>query len=142
MGSSSPRTVLGDGRNPLISRPTLLPLSSPMEGAAMLIGGQDVLPPSTMVGNYPNPRWYDGHAFATLPTGEFIHDSISKEAFEDTVGPIVHDQEAAGRSMEGPPLTAPSCTTPWSACPAPGFPGHRSACRSTPPSTRPPASGR
>ncbi|HSS90779.1 MAG TPA: hypothetical protein VLL69_15800, partial [Streptosporangiaceae bacterium] len=62
----------------------------------MLVGGQDVLLPITMVGNYPNPRWYDGHAFATLPKGEFIHDSISKEAFEDTVGAIVHDQEAAG----------------------------------------------
>ena len=62
----------------------------------MLIGGQDILLPTTMVGNYPNPRWYDGHAFATLPKGEFIHDSISKEAFEDVVGAIVHDQEAAG----------------------------------------------
>ena len=62
----------------------------------MLIGGQDILLPTTMVGNYPNPRWYDGHAFATLPKGEFIHDSISKEAFEDVVGAIVRDQEAAG----------------------------------------------
>ena len=62
----------------------------------MLIGGQDILLPTTMVGNYPNPRWYDGHGFATLPKGEFIHDSISKEAFEDAIGSIVHDQEAAG----------------------------------------------
>ena len=62
----------------------------------MLIGGQDILLPTTMVGNYPNPRWYDGHGFATLPRGEVIHDSISKEAFEDVVGAIVHDQEAAG----------------------------------------------
>ena len=62
----------------------------------MLIGSQDILLPTTMVGNYPNPRWYDGHGFATLPKGEFIHDSISKEAFEDAVGSIVHDQEAAG----------------------------------------------
>jgi len=62
----------------------------------MHIGGQDILLPTTMVGNYPNPRWYDGHAFATLPRGEFIHDSISKEAFEDVVGAIVRDQEAAG----------------------------------------------
>ena len=62
----------------------------------MLIGGQDILLPTTMVGNYPNPRWYDGHGFATLPRGEFIHDSISKEAFEDVVGTIVRDQEAAG----------------------------------------------
>ena len=63
---------------------------------AMLIGDQEILLPTTMVGNYPNPRWYDGHAFATLPKGEFIHDSISKEAFEDVVGAIVRDQEAAG----------------------------------------------
>ncbi len=62
----------------------------------MLIGSQDILLPTTMVGNYPNPRWYDGHGFATLPKGEFIHDSISKEAFEDVVGAIVRDQEAAG----------------------------------------------
>jgi methionine synthase II (cobalamin-independent) len=62
----------------------------------MRIHGQDMLLPITMVGNYPNPRWYDGHGFATLPKGEFIHDSISKEAFEDAVGSIVHDQEAAG----------------------------------------------
>ena len=62
----------------------------------MRIHGQDMLLPVTMVGNYPNPRWYDGHGFATLPKGEFIHDSISKEAFEDVVGSIVHDQEAAG----------------------------------------------
>ena len=62
----------------------------------MLIGGQEILLPTTMVGNYPNPRWYDGHAFATLPRGEFIHDSISKEAFEDVIGAIVRDQEAAG----------------------------------------------
>jgi 5-methyltetrahydropteroyltriglutamate--homocysteine methyltransferase len=62
----------------------------------MDIGGQDIVLPTTMVGNYPNPRWYDGHAFAALPRGEFIHDSISKEAFEDAVGAIVHDQEAAG----------------------------------------------
>ena len=62
----------------------------------MLIGGQDMVLPTTMVGNYPNPRWYDGHGFATLPKGEFIHDSISKEAFEDVVGAIVRDQESAG----------------------------------------------
>ncbi|MGI8651216.1 MAG: hypothetical protein ACR2I7_00280, partial [Geodermatophilaceae bacterium] len=42
------------------------------------------------------PRWYDGQAFATVPKGEFIFDAISREAFEDAVGAIVHDQEAAG----------------------------------------------
>jgi 5-methyltetrahydropteroyltriglutamate--homocysteine methyltransferase len=62
----------------------------------MRVGSQDVLLPTTMVGNYPNPRWYDGNAFASLPKGEFVHDAISREAFEDAVGAIVHDQEAAG----------------------------------------------
>jgi len=62
----------------------------------MRVGSQDVLLPTTMVGNYPNPRWYDGHADATYPKGEFIYDARSREAFEDAVGAIVHDQEAAG----------------------------------------------
>jgi methionine synthase II (cobalamin-independent) len=62
----------------------------------MLVGSQDVLLPTTMVGNYPNPRWYDGQAYAVYPKGEFVYDAISREAFEDAVGAIVHDQEAAG----------------------------------------------
>ena len=62
----------------------------------MLVGSRDVLLPTTMVGNYPNPRWYDGHAFAQFPKGEFVYDAISREAFEDAVLAIVHDQEAAG----------------------------------------------
>jgi 5-methyltetrahydropteroyltriglutamate--homocysteine methyltransferase len=49
-----------------------------------------------MVGNYPNPRWYDGRGYATYPKGEFVYDAVSREAFEDAVGAIVHDQEAAG----------------------------------------------
>src|SRR3981081_1109977 len=97
MGTSGPRTVPREGRNSLATRPTLLARIPRSEGAIeMLIGGQEILLPTTMVGNYPNPRWYDGHAFATLPKGEFIHDSISKEALEDAIGAIVHDQEAAG----------------------------------------------
>src|SRR5258708_659449 len=62
----------------------------------MRVGSNQVLLPTTMVGNYPNPRWYDGQAFAKYPKGEFIYDSISREAFEDAVGVIVQDQEAAG----------------------------------------------
>ena len=62
----------------------------------MRVGNQDILLPTTMVGNYPNPRWYDGHAFAAYPKGEFVYDAISREAFEDAVAAIVHDQEAAG----------------------------------------------
>ena len=62
----------------------------------MKIGTQDILLPTTMVGNYPNPRWYDGHSFAQFPKGEFIYDAISREAFDDAVGSIVRDQEYAG----------------------------------------------
>jgi len=62
----------------------------------MRVGTQDILLPTTMVGNYPNPRWYDGHAFAQFPKGEFVYDSISREAYEDAVAAIVRDQEAAG----------------------------------------------
>nr|AAL28081.1 epoxyalkane:coenzyme M transferase [Rhodococcus rhodochrous] len=65
----------------------------------MRVGSQDVVLPTTMVGNYPNPRWYDGHAHATYPKGEFIYDSISREAFEDAVAAIVDDQEAAGMDV-------------------------------------------
>ena len=62
----------------------------------MRVGSRDVMLPTTMVGNYPNPRWYDGRAFAVYPEGEFVYDSTSREAFEDAVGAIVQDQEAAG----------------------------------------------
>ena len=46
----------------------------------MKVGSSDILLPTTMVGNYPNPRWYDDHAFATYPKGEFVHAPISREA--------------------------------------------------------------
>jgi methionine synthase II (cobalamin-independent) len=62
----------------------------------MRVGNEDVLLPTSMVGNYPNPRWYDGQAFAKYPKGEFIYDAISREALEDAVLAIVHDQEMAG----------------------------------------------
>lgn len=62
----------------------------------MRVGNSDILLPTTMVGNYPNPRWYDGQPFAVYPRGEFVYDSISREAFDDAVGSIVRDQEQAG----------------------------------------------
>ncbi|HEX3613446.1 MAG TPA: cobalamin-independent methionine synthase II family protein [Sporichthyaceae bacterium] len=62
----------------------------------MKVGSQEILLPTTMVGNYPNPKWYDGQPFAVYPKGEFIYDTISREALEDAVLAIVHDQEMAG----------------------------------------------
>lgn len=91
----------------------------------MQVGDNDVLLPTTMVGNYPNPRWYDGHAFSAYPKGDFIYDSISREAYEDAVGAIVNDQEAAGLDIiadgkvyGGDSPYGRSCTTTSSACTA------------------------
>ncbi len=62
----------------------------------MRVADQEILLPTTMVGNYPNPRWYDGRHFSEMPIGEFAYDGTAKEAFDDAVGAIVADQEAAG----------------------------------------------
>src|SRR5579859_3666255 len=62
----------------------------------MDVGGTEILLPTTMVGNYPNPRWYDGYAHSKLPVGALVYDSLTREAYEDAVLAIVHDQEAAG----------------------------------------------
>jgi len=62
----------------------------------MRVADQDILLPTTMVGNYPNPRWYDGRNHSEMPIGEFVYDGVTREAFDDAVGAIVHDQESAG----------------------------------------------
>jgi methionine synthase II (cobalamin-independent) len=62
----------------------------------MLVGHENILLPTTMVGNYPNPRWYDGYSYSRLPSGALIYDSLTREAFEDAVLAVVHDQEEAG----------------------------------------------
>jgi methionine synthase II (cobalamin-independent) len=62
----------------------------------MLVGHEEILLPTTMVGNYPNPRWYDGYAYAKLPPGALVYDSLTREAYEDAVLAVVHDQELAG----------------------------------------------
>lgn len=62
----------------------------------MLIRGQEVLLPTSMVGNYPNPRWFDAH-FARFWTGDQLPpDSLEREAFEDAIAALAHDQESAG----------------------------------------------
>jgi 2-hydroxypropyl-CoM lyase len=62
----------------------------------MLVGHEDILLPTTMVGNYPNPRWYDGYAHSRLPPGALVYDSLTREAYEDAILAVVHDQETAG----------------------------------------------
>ena len=62
----------------------------------MDVAGTEILLPTTMVGNYPNPRWYDGYAHSRLPVGTLVYDSLTREAYEDAILAVVHDQEAAG----------------------------------------------
>src|SRR5271168_1000959 len=62
----------------------------------MKIGNQNIMIPTSMVGNYPNPRWWDA-SFARFWTGDQEPpDSLSREALEDAVAAIVADQERAG----------------------------------------------
>src|SRR5271168_2415179 len=62
----------------------------------MKIGNQNVSIPTSMVGNYPNPRWWDA-SFARFWTGDQEPpDSLSREALEDAMAALVADQERAG----------------------------------------------
>ena len=62
----------------------------------MLIRGQEVMLPTSMVGNYPNPRWWDAY-FARYWSGDQRPpDSLEREALEDAVLALTHDQELAG----------------------------------------------
>ncbi|WP_411726407.1 hypothetical protein [Methyloglobulus sp.] len=62
----------------------------------MKIRNQDILIPTSMVGNYPNPKWWDSK-FARHFTGDQEPpDSLWREALEDAVGAIARDQENAG----------------------------------------------
>lgn len=62
----------------------------------MKIGNQEILIPTSMVGNYPNPRWWDA-TFARHFTGDQQPpDAMWQEALEDVIGAMVRDQEDAG----------------------------------------------
>jgi len=76
----------------------------------MQIRGREVLLPTTMVGNYPNPVWYGDQPWAVFPDAAgaaaarvrpdhpqaLDPDGLPREAFYDAVAAIVHDQEEAG----------------------------------------------
>jgi 5-methyltetrahydropteroyltriglutamate--homocysteine methyltransferase len=62
----------------------------------MLVGQQEMLLPTTMVGNYPEPRWWKGSAFAKYPANKPVFDSVSQEAYQDCIQAIVCDQERVG----------------------------------------------
>ena len=62
----------------------------------MKIRDQEITLPTSMVGNYPNPRWWDAY-FARYWTGDQRPpDSLEREALEDAVLALAHEQEQAG----------------------------------------------
>jgi len=62
----------------------------------MKIGNQNILIPTSMVGNYPNPRWWDA-SFARHFTGDQQPpDSMWQEALDDVITALAREQEAAG----------------------------------------------
>lgn len=62
----------------------------------MRVGDQEILIPTSMVGNYPNPRWYDAGPSREWTGDQFSPDSFTREAFEDAMQALAHDQEEAG----------------------------------------------
>ena len=62
----------------------------------MRVGDQDIFIPTSMVGNYPNPRWWDAGPVRNWAGDREPPDAFIREAFEDAMQAIVHDQESAG----------------------------------------------
>jgi 5-methyltetrahydropteroyltriglutamate--homocysteine methyltransferase len=62
----------------------------------MQIRGQEVLLPTSMVGNYPNPRWWDAHCVRDWTGDQEPPDSFNAEALQDATAALVADQELAG----------------------------------------------
>ncbi|MGR9085665.1 MAG: cobalamin-independent methionine synthase II family protein [Gammaproteobacteria bacterium] len=62
----------------------------------MKIREQEILIPTSMVGNYPNPRWWDAEFARHFSGDQEPPDSLVREALEDVITAIVKDQEIAG----------------------------------------------
>ena len=62
----------------------------------MLIRGQEVLLPTSMVGNYPNPLWFNAYVARQWTGDQLPPGSLEREAFEDAILALAHDQEEAG----------------------------------------------
>lgn len=62
----------------------------------MKIRDQEVTLPTSMVGNYPNPRWWDAHYARYFNGDQLPPDSLEREALEDAILALAHDQERAG----------------------------------------------
>ena len=62
----------------------------------MQIRGKEVTIPTSMVGNYPNPRWWDAHVVREWTGDQEPPDSFLREALEDAMASLATDQETAG----------------------------------------------
>jgi 5-methyltetrahydropteroyltriglutamate--homocysteine methyltransferase len=62
----------------------------------MKIRGKNVLIPTSMVGAYPNPRWWDAYFARFFNGGRQPPDAFEQEALEDAILALAHDQEQAG----------------------------------------------
>ena len=62
----------------------------------MKIRDQEILIPTSMVGNYPNPRWWDASVARAFTGDPEPPDALVREALEDAVAAIAKDQENAG----------------------------------------------
>jgi 5-methyltetrahydropteroyltriglutamate--homocysteine methyltransferase len=80
----------------LRQKSTEKPTTTGGEEATMRIRNQDVLIPTSMVGNYPNPRWWDAEFARDFTGDQEPPDALMREALEDAVAAIAKDQENAG----------------------------------------------
>ena len=62
----------------------------------MRVGDREILIPTSMVGNYPNPRWWDAGPVRAWHGDQEPPDSFNQEAFQDAMAALVSDQEHAG----------------------------------------------
>jgi 2-hydroxypropyl-CoM lyase len=62
----------------------------------MRVGDQEVLIPTSMVGNYPNPRWWDAGPVRDWTGDQEPPDAFIREALQDAMTALVKDQEMAG----------------------------------------------
>jgi methionine synthase II (cobalamin-independent) len=61
----------------------------------MKIRDQEITLPTSMVGNYPNPRWWDANFARFFAGDQNPPDSLEQEALEDVMASLVNDQETA-----------------------------------------------
>ena len=83
----------------------------------MKVRDQEITIPTSMVGNYPNPRWWDSDYARHFTGDQQPPDAMQREALEDAV--VIRDQELpasissrTARPHDNYADTAPTTTTP------------------------------